>query len=362
MLLAAGFKGHTYEAYTYYTYNLPTEWQAAQGQDASRDHLHPIIFLHGVGAGLLPYIPFLLRTTALGRPVLAVEYKHLSMRWTDFIPTAPEVAHDMSAMFELHRIRKASMVAHSYGTFYVSCLLKLYPEKVHSACLIDPVCCCMWSGHLISNFVYNPARSTTGLITWLIARDIHTATSVSRNFFWTDVNMWPDEVPERAVVVLSGQDDLVPVAHVDAMLRHETNAVVMCNPRMSHADFLFSPSWQEKILAEVAQIVQVPSLSPKSSSNTPAAAPTSPDQVWTLLETSASNDSGPERLNFQSSAAGLVNRSSSGDMLCPDAQPVKSVVCRTGKGVGSPATAVQSAVSGAASSLTKRQGEWLTVA
>ena len=49
------------------------------------------MFLHGVGAGLLPYIPFLLRVTALDRPVLAVEYKHLSMRWTDFIPTAPQV-------------------------------------------------------------------------------------------------------------------------------------------------------------------------------------------------------------------------------------------------------------------------------
>lgn len=31
MLLAAGFKGHTYGPYTYYTYNLPTEWQAAHG-------------------------------------------------------------------------------------------------------------------------------------------------------------------------------------------------------------------------------------------------------------------------------------------------------------------------------------------
>jgi hypothetical protein len=61
--------------------------------------LHPIIFLHGVGAGLLPYIPFLLRTTALGRPLLAVEYKHLSMRWTDHIPTAPEVCNMLHNMF-----------------------------------------------------------------------------------------------------------------------------------------------------------------------------------------------------------------------------------------------------------------------
>jgi hypothetical protein len=60
-------------------------------QRASKDHLHPVVFLHGVGGGLLPYIPFLLRVTALERPVMAVEYKHLSMRWTDHIPTAPEV-------------------------------------------------------------------------------------------------------------------------------------------------------------------------------------------------------------------------------------------------------------------------------
>jgi hypothetical protein len=33
-------------------------------------------------------------------------------------------------MFELHGITKASLLAHSYGTFYVSCLLKLLPERV----------------------------------------------------------------------------------------------------------------------------------------------------------------------------------------------------------------------------------------
>ena len=31
MLVAAGFVGHTYGDYTYYTYNLPTEAQAAHG-------------------------------------------------------------------------------------------------------------------------------------------------------------------------------------------------------------------------------------------------------------------------------------------------------------------------------------------
>lgn len=38
------------------------------------------------------------------------------------------------------------------------------PVQVHALALIDPVCCCMWSGHLITNFVYNPERSTTGAL------------------------------------------------------------------------------------------------------------------------------------------------------------------------------------------------------
>lgn len=43
-----------------------------------------------------------------------------------------QVAKDMSAMLDLHGISKASMLAHSYGTFYVSCLLKLIPERVRA--------------------------------------------------------------------------------------------------------------------------------------------------------------------------------------------------------------------------------------
>lgn len=207
----------------------------------------------------------------------------------------------MSRILDLHGIRRVSMVAHSYGSFYVSCMLKLAPERVHAVCLLDPVCCCMWSGHLITSFVYNPARSTTGLITWLIARDIHTATTVSRNFFWTDVNLWPDEVPQHAVVALSGkvlrnesincfktafvmractaccvaarapstpdfpyrrrptnsnaaQDDLVPVRQVYTMLREETSARILYHPGMVHADFLFSPSWQNRVLCEMAEV------------------------------------------------------------------------------------------------------------
>lgn len=46
----------------------------------------------------------------------------------------------------------------------------------------------------------------------------------------------------------------MPVRHVEHMVRHETNARVQLNPKMHHADFLFSPATQERILAEFAEV------------------------------------------------------------------------------------------------------------
>ena len=52
----------------------------------------PILLLHGVGMGLLPYINFVRAIVASGTPLLAPEYKHVSMRLCNMIPTADQVA------------------------------------------------------------------------------------------------------------------------------------------------------------------------------------------------------------------------------------------------------------------------------
>jgi hypothetical protein len=38
------------------------------------------------------------------------------------------------------------------------------------------------------------------------------------------------------------------------MVTHETTAHVMLNPKMAHADFLFSPATQDRILAAFAEV------------------------------------------------------------------------------------------------------------
>lgn len=46
---------------------------------------------------------------------------------------------------------------------------------------------------------------------------IHSATSVCRRFYWTDVNLWAEDVPSLSLVVLSGRDELMHADEVCAL-------------------------------------------------------------------------------------------------------------------------------------------------
>jgi hypothetical protein len=150
LLLACDFQCHTHRGYTYYTYGLDHGSVVSSRGEAESGLLHngthnnshsnntnssssskePIVFLHGVGAGLLPYLHFVQRLVATGHPLLAAEYKHLSMRWTDVVPSSQQVARDMLSIMDRHGFGRATLVSHSFGTIFTSCLLKQAPERV----------------------------------------------------------------------------------------------------------------------------------------------------------------------------------------------------------------------------------------
>jgi pimeloyl-ACP methyl ester carboxylesterase len=142
-----------------------------------------------VGLGLLPYLPLLLRLAASGAPLLALECKHLAMRATRRLPAVDDVVEDLAAICREHRLGPLAVVGHSYGTLMASRLVQLHPRLVHSLALIDPVCLMMFSGHLVRNFVYCRPTKLSAISTWLVARELHTAASVTRSFFWSLLNL-----------------------------------------------------------------------------------------------------------------------------------------------------------------------------
>lgn len=76
---------------------------------------------------------------AAGRPLLALEFKHVSMRWVLWVPTVDEVAEVLVAIMRREGLERCCLVGHSYGTAVASRLLQQHPAKVVQTCMIDPV-------------------------------------------------------------------------------------------------------------------------------------------------------------------------------------------------------------------------------
>jgi hypothetical protein len=116
----------------------------------------PIIFMHGVGVGLLGYLPLILQVEqkARDRPMFFVEMPYVAMRLWEHIPTPFETAELIHAMLERHAFEKAAFVGHSFGSISVAWVRKMRPQIVDSMMLMDPVCLCLCWPKVAYNFIY----------------------------------------------------------------------------------------------------------------------------------------------------------------------------------------------------------------
>lgn len=219
----------------------------------------PIVFLHGVGLGVLPYLDFICALVCTGHPVIVVEYRHVAMRLCMKIPSCDEVASSVIAILDQIGVGRACFVSHSYGTFVLSRIVKAHGDRVHSACFIDPVCIGMFLPRLLSTFVYRPARTDT-LLHYVkdvarlsVSRELGITAAMCRNFLWSDINLWPSELSSAcSLVVFSGQDVLVPTYDVKHVLEELAPGTrIMDNPRLAHGEFLAFPSWKLEIIGEI---------------------------------------------------------------------------------------------------------------
>ncbi|MEW5297119.1 MAG: hypothetical protein WDW38_005931 [Sanguina aurantia] len=210
----------------------------------------PLLFLHGVGLGLLPYITLIMRLVATGRPVLAVESPHLSMHLVEDVPEVDTVVEALVEILDGLQLPSVGVVAHSYGTFMASRLVQRSPSYVRSMTLLDPCTFNMFTGQLIHSFVYhNPARGAN-MTTWFVAREMAHAASVCRRFYWTKLNLWADQLPSHTLVVLSQRDELVAVRETCAMLSRESPGTVqLVHPTHRHGDFIHDTPWQDAVVA-----------------------------------------------------------------------------------------------------------------
>jgi len=189
----------------------------------------PVIFLHGIGIGLWPYVPYLsgLNTRFpedenIG--IIALEILPVSFRLTDAPLSQTEFISEITLILEEHGWDQFAVVGHSYGTVLAIHMVKspsLNP-RIGSIVLIDPVCILLHLPDVAVNFTRRkPTRANEYLLWYFASMDPGVAHCLGRHFFWKDNIAWKEELLE-----IVGQQLIEPKSRKVAVCLAERDLIV----------------------------------------------------------------------------------------------------------------------------------------
>lgn len=276
----------------------------------------PILFIHGVGIGMYPYVTFLSEIAAQDPDVgiLAVELLSISARIT-----APPLARDavceaIIRILNAHGLDRVVVMGHSYGTVVASYLLRRQlgtttngttphgagqppQEENHTSVqearaneptiaavlLSDPIPFLLHHPAVAYNFVYRHPREASEWQIWYFAsRDPDTSRALSRHLFWFESILFREDVigaggageenKPRVAVSLGGSDQLIDARAVRAYLtggEEEQQRVgsgpsywardgleVLYFPKFDHASLFHSRSGRAALLDVLSRFVR----------------------------------------------------------------------------------------------------------
>jgi pimeloyl-ACP methyl ester carboxylesterase len=188
------------------------------------------VFIHGIGIGLLPYIPFL-RELADQDPdvgILAIETLPMSMHITEPLLARDAMCDAITRILNAHGLRRIVLAGHSFGTAISAYLLRrqwgsvdrpsipptpALPRRptpgssnhasnivgsddlIAATLLVDPIPFLLHHPAVAYNFLYRPPRHANEWQLWYFAsRDADVARALSRHFFWSECVLFREDV------------------------------------------------------------------------------------------------------------------------------------------------------------------------
>lgn len=219
MMARRGFERHVVGPVSYYFHPGSSEW--ADEDDNSATENTPIVFVHGIGVGLIVYIPLIDALLKTGRPLFFPEIPYVTAfrpwqsRHSVLQPAV--VCNTMSAMLASHGFLKGVFIGHSYGTSWISYMCKYASHSVAAAMFLDPVCFCLHVPRLTKSFVYMPPDP--GTVSYFVRTDLMVNWTIQRSFPWAWIILFTEQITVPCSIFLSSKDALVPSEVVEKYLR-----------------------------------------------------------------------------------------------------------------------------------------------
>jgi len=222
----------------------------------------PIVFVHGVGVGLVTYMNFVRKLAAENDcPILCVELPFVSMSIDSKVPSIDQQVASVRTMLDQWGFEAATFVGHSYGSVMLSWMVQHAPDRVASVVFIDPIVIMLNLKSTLYNFLYK--HSTNGKISDLVGSELFLNHALRRHFWWYRNIIWAQDMHHQGIpsmVIVSENDEIVPSAevaqHVEAFDEGIGGTSLVKHHMIeggSHGDMLFDEDVQDRVLSLVTR-------------------------------------------------------------------------------------------------------------
>ncbi|KAI9296802.1 alpha/beta-hydrolase [Neoconidiobolus thromboides FSU 785] len=216
----------------------------------------PIVFIHGVGIGLIMYLRFIIkiRLSYPDRRVILVEVPYVSLTMTNQIGTRDNTIHYFDILFHRYNILDCQLIGHSYGTIIASWLIQDRPHYVNQVQLIDPVCFLMWESDLIYNFLYKPRDDLISTLAYyFLSKDLFMANVFYRHFNWYENLLFLQDLNNIPCnVYLSEKDWIISAnkihSYIEEFNHNRENIKVHIMKEFTHGQYLLCDKSMEFIM------------------------------------------------------------------------------------------------------------------
>ena len=196
----------------------------------------PLLFIHGIGIGLYPYVNFLAQINEQACKggfdeeigIIAIEIMPVSFRITGSAKSKRQMCLEIQQILDRHGWTKYVLAAHSYGSVIASYLIRgQLSQLVGPIVLIDPVTILLHLPDVAFNFTYRKPKQANELqLHYFASTDMGVAHTLGRCFFWQEIILWKHELRGRNVTVsLSGRDLIVNTVTVARYLAGEDDLI-----------------------------------------------------------------------------------------------------------------------------------------
>ncbi len=212
------------------THKTPTRTLSYWHRPHTNKRRLPVLFIHGIGIGLYPYVNFLAQINQARNEtvedgdigIIAIEIMPISFRIAHAALEKDRMCEEIRLILLKHGWDQVVLVSHSYGSIISTHLLQSMATSplIGPVLLVDPVCFLLHLPDVAYNFTCrSPIRANEHQLYYFASMDMGVAHTLSRRFFWSENILWRHDLGNRRVsVVLSGKDLIVDTEAVGQYL------------------------------------------------------------------------------------------------------------------------------------------------